>query len=298
MRTMPEMSRVIYKLRSDEAFSTQRSNVMYTQDSPVTFIGSTPPYNLNGWTSLLANYNSTDARLIATAYQLYAIQAGIDPSLAIAQMCLETGYATSPAWLNRRNAAGIGITSDAVLGPNFGTIDRGVQGHLELLRNYFLSPDSMWGVLANLSPPLGGFYRGYRKLSDLDGHWAVPGIGYGAHIASIANSVPVVNPPPKVDTWYIEGNPFGRIPIKEPFWDRWDALNTMGVPLDHPGVINNDGLAMPMLGYAVKAEITVDSYRWQRFERAYMVTGGFYTNSPEPWNVVVMPIGTIPPGGY
>jgi hypothetical protein len=91
--------------------------------------------------------------------------------------------------------------------------------------------------------------------------------------------------------FFIDGNPHGPVPVRDIFWARWDALNTMGNKLDHPGAVNAHGLALPTLGYAVEPERTLPTgRRIQRFERCWLATQG----DAEPFNVVALLLEEFP----
>ena len=78
--------------------------------------------------------------------------------------------------------------------------------------------------------------------------------------------------PAQQAVFYADGNPLGTIPMAAPFWDRWHALDTLG-------------LALPMMGYPEAAERTLASgRRVQRFERGWFGT----QDAPDPWNVVAL----------
>jgi N-acetyl-anhydromuramyl-L-alanine amidase AmpD len=86
-------------------------------------------------------------------------------------------------------------------------------------------------------------------------------------IAAI-NQAPVEQP----HIFYAAGNPLGAIPMAAPFWNRWHALDTLG-------------LALPMMGYPEAAEQTLASgRRVQRFERGWFGT----QNAPDPWDLVAL----------
>ena len=62
-------------------------------------------------------------------------QTGIDANLIMAQWGIETGWGTSYQWKTNYNPAGIGITSDAVQGQNYGGIAGGVQAYINFVNN-------------------------------------------------------------------------------------------------------------------------------------------------------------------
>jgi hypothetical protein len=74
------------------------------------------------------------------------------------------------------------------------------------------------------------------------------------------------------DTFFISGNPFGQVPVKVPFWNRWHALDAVG-------------LALPTLGFAKVAETTTAAgRRVQQFERGWLGL----QDADDPWNVVTL----------
>lgn len=76
---------------------------------------------------------------------------------------------------------------------------------------------------------------------------------------------------PAVDVdYFADGNPWGPVPMRHPFWSRWDLLN-------------RQGLALPQMGWPLKPERTLpNGRRVQEFER-----GSYGTQAaPDPWDVV------------
>lgn len=163
------------------------------------------------------SYASYDVRAIAQAYWDTAIPAGVDPLLAFAQMAHETGHLTS-WWCKRprRNPCGLGVTGElrkarTTPGDDWAYDDRGrlwkrgysfaswkdaIKAHLGHLLVYSVPQDQWTSAQSALvvSDPRAGFVLGAnrgtaQRLHDLDGRWAVPGIGYGSHIAAIAEAI-------------------------------------------------------------------------------------------------------------
>jgi hypothetical protein len=143
----------------------------------------------------------------------------------------------------------------------------------------------------------------YGRNIDPAGHVTIS-LGDGQQIGTARNSIKIDHvwpgvagwqwypgvlaprpPAPVADVFYVDDNPHGRIPVRMPFWARWDQMNTMGTPLDHPGAVNPAGLALPMLGYPTEPEYaTQTGRRIQRFERAVLAT----YNGEDPWDVVTL----------
>jgi hypothetical protein len=169
-----------------------------------------------------SQYNQAEVNSFIDAYWNLALTVGIDPILAIAQMCHETGYLTS-WWCQRprRNPAGIGVTGETEASP---TQPRG---------EWALHPDGLWhkgvsyrtwlldaipdhvGRLLGYTLPAGtgttaqqtliqrsnarrpidlrirGSAQNIKQLGAVHNPsglgWAKPGVNYGARIAKIAN---------------------------------------------------------------------------------------------------------------
>jgi murein DD-endopeptidase MepM/ murein hydrolase activator NlpD len=154
--------------------------------APTGYTGDSVPL---GNAALHPDWYTHAPKEVADAYATYSPVIGYDPNLAIAQSAIETGRWTSPAYINRRNMAGVGITGNNVLGPTWDTVAQGVQAHLALLDCYYGSPPATdpWGQLTRFG--FGGFTLGLHTLKDMNGKWAVPGTVYGQSIAATANEV-------------------------------------------------------------------------------------------------------------
>jgi hypothetical protein len=86
-------------------------------------------------------YNDADVRAIIRYYFTGAVPLGVDPLLAIAQMCHETGFLSS-YWAARPrcNPAGIGVTGEPGAGVSFGLWSNSVPAHLGRLVAYAVAP--------------------------------------------------------------------------------------------------------------------------------------------------------------
>lgn len=118
---------------------------------------------------------------------------------------------------------------------------------------------------------------GHQDVADPDhpGQWGGvahhtdpgPLFRWDALVGYIGQTAPAQPP-----IFYADGNPCGRIPMEPPFWNRWHALDTLG-------------LALPMMGYPQAAEQTlVNGRRVQRFERGWFGT----QDAPNPWDIVAL----------
>lgn len=155
-------------------------------------------------------YTFGDVRSIVQSYFTHAT--GLDPLLAIAQLCHETGYLTSWwAARPRRNPAGLGVTGETRTkagdgwvragaiyrrGLTFASWDDAAQAHIGRLLAYCIplgggTPAQRARIDAALAlRSLPATYRGAAPtLQGLNGRWAVPGSTYAQKIADIANAI-------------------------------------------------------------------------------------------------------------
>jgi hypothetical protein len=123
---------------------------------------------------------------LADYYLRYAAEVGLRADVLWAQMLHETGFgdyggSVSP---QQNNFAGIGATGGGVAGYSFPTAEDGVKAHVAHMVAYVFVDDPASWTNALVDPRYNAVNpRGVaRVLSDLDGRWAVPGIGYGATI--------------------------------------------------------------------------------------------------------------------
>jgi hypothetical protein len=202
--------------------------VIYTADSPI--LGTTHATPEQCSRSILSRphgeYTSVDiASVIVPAYFRICAQVGVDPLVAVAQMCHETGNLTS--WWSqrpRRNPAGIGVTgATANSSPYRGTWVRddreprlpregcsfarwdpdAVSAHVGRLLAYALpigvgTPEQQALIkqaLAGRSLPvvLRGSAPTLKQLGAAHNPtgrgWASPGTEYGERIAAVANAM-------------------------------------------------------------------------------------------------------------
>lgn len=161
------------------------------------------------------DYTAHDVRaVIIPAYFTIAESVGVDPVLAIAQMCHETGHLSS-WWCARprRNPAGIGVTGayrpirpergawqkshDSGIwyeGCAFATWQLAIAAHVGRLAAYASNEDSPLVLNALAVRALPARYRGCAPtLKGLGGTWAYPGKTYAFRLAVIANRICRVN---------------------------------------------------------------------------------------------------------
>jgi len=117
---------------------------------------------------------------------------------------------------------------------------------------------------------------GHGSRDDVKGHQEVsatrcPGALMDDFVRPYRDGNPAPGPISPV-AYYAPGNPYGAVPMQPPFWNRWHALDTLG-------------LALPMMGYPRAAERTTPAgRRIQRFERGWFGT----QDAPDPWNIVAL----------
>ncbi len=135
------------------------------------------------------------------------------------------------------------------------------------------------------SPSRIGYYLSDAWKAAMAGWYRAPGV------VAANRTTPLPAPVPPQTPFFIDGNPYGPVPMRDLFWARWDALNALGAKLDHPGAVNPQGLALPTLGYPVAADYTLPSgRRIQKCERAYLA----YDKGAAPFNVVVLMLSEQP----
>lgn len=147
-----------------------------TQEQCVRYLLRNNPY---------PKLNVSPQELVAYYYE-EGSRTGIRPDIAFAQALKETGYfsyggTVVPA---QNNYCGLGTTSATVRGAYFATPRLGVRAHIQHLLAYASTekPDD------NIVDPRYDLVRnsyGEKTLTrwqDLNGRWAVPGVGYGQSI--------------------------------------------------------------------------------------------------------------------
>jgi flagellum-specific peptidoglycan hydrolase FlgJ len=126
---------------------------------------------------ILANNSAFDVE-IAKAFFMLAPKYGIDPTMAIAQSILETGwfkYSNSAVTLDQHNYCGLGVTSNGKKGATFNTIEDGVTAQLQHLYAYGCKDVIPAGDKV-LDPRFSLVTRGIAIYwQQLAGRWACPG---------------------------------------------------------------------------------------------------------------------------
>ncbi len=123
-------------------------------------------------------------------YKKHGEVLGIRWGYAVAQMIKETGYLKFGGDVKpgQNNFAGIGAVGEGVTGATFLTPEAGVIAQLQHLFAYASTGDL--GDYAQIDPRFGLVQRGSRpNWEDLNGHWAVPGNGYGEDVVRIYGEI-------------------------------------------------------------------------------------------------------------
>lgn len=124
-------------------------------------------------------------------YKRFGDQLGIKWGYAVAQMIKETGYLKfgGDVKAEQNNFAGIGAVGNGAEGASFSTQEDGVLAHLEHLFAYASFEQLPIGMI-KVDPRFDLVKRGScSNWEDLNGHWAVPGIGYGEDVVKLYNEI-------------------------------------------------------------------------------------------------------------
>lgn len=135
--------------------------------------------------------NNPKAPEVIVLYKKFGDVLGIKWGYAVAQMMHETNYLKFGGVVKpqQNNFAGIGAVGGGSVGASFSSIDDGVLAHLEHLFAY-ASTASLPEGLTKIDPRFDLVERGScPNIEDLNGRWAVPGVGYGESIISIYNRI-------------------------------------------------------------------------------------------------------------
>lgn len=135
--------------------------------------------------------NNPNARDIIPFYKEKGELLGIRWGYAVAQMIKETGYLKfgGSVLAEQNNFAGIGAVGDGAHVATFSTPEEGVLAHLEHIYAY-ASMDLLPVGFLKVDPRFDLVKRGScSNWEDLNGHWAVPGNGYGEDVVRIYTQI-------------------------------------------------------------------------------------------------------------
>ncbi|ORT99620.1 N-acetylmuramoyl-L-alanine amidase [Anaerovibrio sp. JC8] len=136
--------------------------------------------------------NTTPEELVNFYYE-EASREGIRPDIAFAQALKETGFfsyggTVIPA---QNNYCGLGTTSATVKGAFFDSPRVGVRAHIQHLLAYASTKDPETPVVDPRYSLVRGVYgdNTLEQWQDLNGRWAVPGVGYGQSILDYYHAI-------------------------------------------------------------------------------------------------------------
>lgn len=142
----------------------------------------------------------------AELYARLAPIAGIRTTVAFSQMVKETNYArfTGTAKVEWNNPAGLGVTGATDAGNRFPTKEAGVRAHLGHLLWYFGTHKAEFCDIDQRH--FGGHKNLPNDITQLNGKWAVPGVGYGESILDYAAKIVMEDDMDraKFDQWFNE----------------------------------------------------------------------------------------------
>lgn len=140
--------------------------------------------------ALITNNPTFDTNIVTNYYSISKLY-GVRADLAFSQCILETNWLrfTGIVNKNQNNFAGLGAVSNNKSGESFPTMAAGVEAHIQHLYAYATTADfpiqreivdTRFKLVSRGSAP---------NFEDLNGKWAVPGVGYGEAIVGIGKSI-------------------------------------------------------------------------------------------------------------
>jgi hypothetical protein len=136
--------------------------------------------------------NTTPEELVNYYYEEASLE-GIRPDIAFAQALKETGFfsyggTVIPA---QNNYCGLGTTSATVKGAFFESPRVGVRAHIQHLLAYVSTKNPATPVVDPRYSLVRGVYGSntLNQWQDLNGRWAVPGVGYGQSILDYYHAI-------------------------------------------------------------------------------------------------------------
>ena len=149
-------------------------------------------YNASGFEYPAETYASKGAPTIADFVRIVDTEAkaeGVRSEIVFAQAMKETGWLQFGGSVKPEqcNFAGLGATGPTVGGAEFPDVATGIRAQVQHLKAY-ASTDELNGEVVD--PRFDLVKRGVAPmLTDLNGRWAVPGVGYGQSILKIIDSI-------------------------------------------------------------------------------------------------------------
>ena len=133
------------------------------------------------------------AKQLVAYYYEEGEREGIRPDVAFAQALKETGFFTYGGTVtpDQNNFCGLGTTSTLVKGAYFPSAEMGVRAHIQHLLAYASTRRPTLPVVDPRYDLVREYYGAgtLNRYSDLNGRWAVPGVGYGQSVMSIFRAI-------------------------------------------------------------------------------------------------------------
>jgi hypothetical protein len=120
-----------------------------------------------------------------------AREVGYNADLIAAQIVKESAGWQSRIVRDKNNPSGLGAVNDNAYDGaiTFATPEDGIRATVAHLRTYVEGQHPWWGLDPRADAVPARNLGSVRVLSDLDGKWAYPGVGYGAGVATLANDL-------------------------------------------------------------------------------------------------------------
>lgn len=136
--------------------------------------------------------NTSPEKLVDYYYE-EASREGIRPDIAFAQALKETGYFSYGGTVipDQNNYCGLGTTSATVKGAFFDSPQLGVRAHIQHLLAYASTKNPTTPVVDPRYELVRSRYGDdtLQEWQDLNGRWAVPGVGYGQSILDYYHAI-------------------------------------------------------------------------------------------------------------
>ncbi len=188
-QSKPDIKERIYKILHPDVEETTKTQIFTTSDDNMIMgIAKATPDQCVRY--LLKNnpypkLNVSPQELVSYYYE-EGSKNGIRPDIAFAQALKETGYfryggTVVPA---QNNYCGLGTTSATVKGAYFATPKLGVRAHIQHLMAYATEDKPADSIVDPRYSLVRNSYGSntLTQWKDLNGRWAVPGVGYGQSI--------------------------------------------------------------------------------------------------------------------
>ena len=133
------------------------------------------------------------AKQLVQYYYQEGEREGIRPDVAFAQAIKETGFFTYGGTVtpDQNNFCGLGTTGSLVKGAYFPSAQMGVRAHIQHLLAYASTNLPTQPIVDPRYKLVRDYYGAgtLNRYSDLNGRWAVPGVGYGQSVMSIFRAI-------------------------------------------------------------------------------------------------------------